>query len=85
MSDMDSKKTGQTPEALEETPGRAVLRVAKMRLVMVEYIDSENPQPCTRMAAVTSTGQVYFVDDKVIGRQSQKWFAEAVQKKLSGS
>ncbi len=79
------KTTGQTPEAIEDIPGRQVLRVAEVKFAMVGYVESEHPTPVTRLVAIQPGGRVTFIDDDVIGKPAQAWFSAAVVSKLSGS
>lgn len=87
MSDQKTQapvsKTGQTPTADEDIPGRAVNKVAEVRAALVEYVDSANPIPVTRLVLILPGDQVMFLDDKIVGKQAQSWFSKAVVKKLN--
>jgi predicted house-cleaning NTP pyrophosphatase (Maf/HAM1 superfamily) len=87
MSDQKTQapisKTGQTPVADEDIPGRSVNKVAEVRAALVEYVDNNNPDPITRLVLVLPGDLVVFLDDKILGKKTQSWFAKAVIKKLN--
>jgi hypothetical protein len=82
MSEQIQQKTGQTPEAVDEGHGPRVLRVAELKLAMVEYVDNNNPQPVIKPIALGPDGTVYFLDEKIVGKTAQKWFTDGVKKKM---
>ena len=70
-----------------ELAGREILRVAELKLAMVEYTDVDHPNPTTRMIAILPATEynpevVYFLDDKIVGRPAQSWFSTRVITKL---
>jgi hypothetical protein len=75
-------KTEVPPEVVHESPNRGVIRLAELKLFMVEYVDADQPGPRVRPVAVSpETKQVFFLDDKIVGRQTQAWFAAEILKK----
>lgn len=78
------KNLETVPEVVPDSlPTKGVLRVAELRLFMVEYVDADQPGPRVRAVALSpTTNQAFFLDDKIVGREPQKWFLDELLKKL---
>lgn len=76
-----NKKTGATPIVEEGIGGGEVLGVVELKTVMVKIRDGHG-QEVTKLVVVVPGGDIYFLDDKAIGKPAQKWVRSGVLKAL---
>ena len=76
-----NKKTGATPTVIDGVGGGEVLGVAEIKTVMVKYRDGHGVE-ATKLAIVVAGGELYFLDDKAIGKQAQTWLKNEVFTRL---
>jgi hypothetical protein len=74
-------KVGSTPEPVEDRGSKAVHQVAELKLVAIEFTDGHGVRT-TRTAVVGPGDQVFFLEDKMVGKQAQTWLTIAVLEKL---
>ncbi len=84
MESSTNPKTEVPPEVIQDSPNKGVIRLAELKVYMCEYVDADQPGPRVRPVAVSqTTGQVFFLDDKIVGRQTQAWFSAEVLRKIN--
>jgi hypothetical protein len=73
-----------------ESDGREVLRVAELKVALVEYTDADNQNPRTRLVVVlpatpTHSEKAYFLNDNMLGKPASAWFTSKLVSKLKES
>jgi hypothetical protein len=81
LMETEIKKTGATPIIEEGVGGGEVLGVVEVKHVMIKLRDGHG-KDMVKLAFVIPGGDVYFLEEKVIGKPAQQWVRNAVLKAL---
>ena len=66
---------------IEGVGGGEILGVAETKLVMVNLRDGHG-QNMVKLAVVVPGGDIYFLDDKTVGKPAQAWVRKGILRKL---